>query len=409
MATCEHFTLCLDVSSHAKAADYSRPTARQRLAATQPSGRANATQNLPTESTFPGPLVLPGDDLAEDPKYPPQSLRSWIREKDRNAVTNERRIIYLVPSPAVDESVLMLNSWAQASEDATGSASPAVDDVFAYLQAFYHGLEVKVLADSKLKFNTWGGKPRKKRAQRQLNLKDLLDVAIGILPEDAYALLMLVDHDLYEDDDDDFCCGRAYGGSRVAVVSTARYNPALDVEQEVEREHAWPASHCKDYVDACCSEGEHIKAPPTKKQRRAVMPNYNEADVKETPITAAVAACNAHYATRTTNESRASPSTLWLGRVCKTASHELGHCFGMDHCVYYACIMQSTAGLSEDARQPPYLCPVDMAKLLHATGGSEGEWVEAMLWACARFEGGCGMFTGFGGWLKKRVEGFEGV
>ena len=41
----------------------------------------------------------------------------------------------------------------------------------------------------------------------QLNLDDLLDTAISVLPDDAYALLMLVEHDLFEDEDDDFCCG----------------------------------------------------------------------------------------------------------------------------------------------------------------------------------------------------------
>ena len=54
---------------------------------------------------------------------------------------------------------------------------------------------------------------------------------------------------------------------------------------------------------------------------------------------------------------------LWLTRVCKTASHELGHCFGFDHCTYLACIMQSTSCLAEDARQPPYLCAICEVKL----------------------------------------------
>lgn len=53
----------------------------------------------------------------------------------------------------------------------------------------------------------------------QLNLNDLLDAAISILPKDAYALLMLVHQDLYEDDDDDFCCGRAYVSIRVTDPS----------------------------------------------------------------------------------------------------------------------------------------------------------------------------------------------
>ena len=59
----------------------------------------------------------------------------------------------------------------------------------------------------------------------QLDLNDILDVVISVLPVDAYAFLLLVEHDLYENEDDDFCCGRAYGGSRCAIVSMARYNP----------------------------------------------------------------------------------------------------------------------------------------------------------------------------------------
>jgi archaemetzincin len=37
----------------------------------------------------------------------------------------------------------------------------------------------------------------------QLNLNDLLDAAIEILPADAYALIMLVEHDMFEDEDDE--------------------------------------------------------------------------------------------------------------------------------------------------------------------------------------------------------------
>lgn len=85
----------------------------------------------------------------------------------------------------------------------------------------------------------------------QLNLNDLLDHAISILPSDAYALLLLVQHDLYEDDDDDFCVGRAYGGSRVAVVSCARYRPELDGHAgvDVSGGHCWPGSHCERFVE----------------------------------------------------------------------------------------------------------------------------------------------------------------
>src|SRR5271170_949147 len=64
----------------------------------------------------------------------------------------------------------------------------------------------------------------------QLNLDDLLDAAISILPDGAYALLFLVHQDLFESPEDEFFCGRAYGASRVAVVSIARCNPSLDYQ-----------------------------------------------------------------------------------------------------------------------------------------------------------------------------------
>jgi archaemetzincin len=43
----------------------------------------------------------------------------------------------------------------------------------------------------------------------QLNFDNLLEAAIEILPADAYALIMLIEHDMFEDDDDEFVCGRA--------------------------------------------------------------------------------------------------------------------------------------------------------------------------------------------------------
>lgn len=128
-----------------------------------------------------------------------------------------------------------------------GAARPAepplFDDVLDYLQAFYHdlfyhGLDVKEYTPT-LTFNPWEAKPKPKRSPQessfiglqdastasstriqtrspspagrfslQLNPDDLLDAAISIQPRDAYALLLLVDHDLYEDEDDGFCCGR---------------------------------------------------------------------------------------------------------------------------------------------------------------------------------------------------------
>jgi len=392
--------------------------------------------DVPPNSTFPAPLVLPGDELAFDPGYPPQSLRSWKQLKERNVVTNLRRTIYVLPPPKAIANVDHVDKWASPQGIANPIEALAVDDIVDYLQAFYHGLPVKVLSKPKVRFADWDDVVRKKvkpksdgvrqhhdlalqtgseairiRVRKydtfpaQLNLNDLLDAAISLLPEDAYALLMIVNHDLYEDEEDDFCCGRAYGGSRVAVVSTARYNPDLDEVIGLDRSHAWPASHCKQYIQRCCEQP--TKVGPKAKRQKATARQVKGGQADDTAMSFAVAAHMAHpISTVDTSQSRDQLRVLWLGRVCKTAMHELGHCFGIDHCTYYACIMQGTAGLSEDTRQPPYVCPVDTAKLLTATGADEVEWLRALLEFCERF-GEEALFSSFAAWLRVRTAEVE--
>lgn len=233
----------------------------------------------------------------------------------------------------------------------------------------------------------------------QLNLNDLLDVAIEILPKDAHALLMLVDHDLYESKDDDFCCGRAYGGSRVAVVSYARYYPLLDSDQEVEKEHAWPASHCSEYMEAVCREAAAAQKKPRDDDEER--PQNGSEESVPSAMHDAVAAFTSLEGT-----PHSSYTDIWLGRVCKTAAHELGHCVGIAHCVYYACLMQATSGLTEDSGQPPYLCPVDLAKVLYATSADEKERYAALLAFCERFPNDR-MFSAFAAWLRVRLNEVE--
>jgi hypothetical protein len=59
-----------------------------------------------------------------------------------------------------------------------------------------------------------------------------------------------------EDEEDDLACGKAYGGSRIAVVSAARYDPSLDKKQKISREHVWPASHGEEYIRTCCEAAD---------------------------------------------------------------------------------------------------------------------------------------------------------
>ena len=52
-----------------------------------------------------------------------------------------------------------------------------------------------------------------------------------------------------------------------------------------------------------------------------------------------------------------------LSRALKLVAHEIGHMFGLDHCVFYECVMNGTNSLSETDRRPHHLCPVCIAKL----------------------------------------------
>ncbi|APA08035.1 hypothetical protein sscle_03g028050 [Sclerotinia sclerotiorum 1980 UF-70] len=401
-------------------------------------------------STFPGPLVLDGDDLEREPRQMGQSFRAWERGRWRNFVGKEwegkgkvgefRRTIYVVAPPGVDGEGVegFMRGWCEVEgvgedggkgkgkrkrgdaienggEGAEWETGNWVSDIISYLQAFYHGLPVKQMDPTHLHFTPWeedtppnpsqarSNSRRKKNKNppsislhtsssntktriryratpsspfsHQLNLSDLLDSAIDMLPSDAYALLILVNHDLYEDDDDEFICGRAYGGSRVAVVSTARYNPLLDETQGIERIHGWPGSHCADYINGVCGEPKPKTKTKTGKRKR-IHENDDDDDDDDDDDKNPSYALNPsplHSAlTQQTTLLHNTPNvqqTLHLSRICRIASHELGHCFGIAHCIYYACSMQGSGSIIEDARQPPYLCPVDLKKVVTATGG----------------------------------------
>ena len=406
--------------------------------------------------TFPAPLVLPGDDLSLDPRYSPQSLNAWIREKDRNKVTGEKNVIYVAAPPEIDSDFEFIDTWSQLQQKVDGSdmrnvkkihdnhleqeyivtKPQQVQDIADYLAAFYTGMPVKVLPLS-ICFTGWRDKRTAKAIStappfiglntstecvrigtracpdavfsRQLNLNDLLDAAMDMLPKDAYALLLIVDHDLYEDEDDEFICGRAYGGSRIAIISTARYNPHLDCEQGVELEHAWPASHCEVYVHRCCGNPSQRKLPRSK-DPESVPPHHMRSPIPIEPILSPLQAAVTAHSALAHMESQTSSllSGLWLGRLCRTASHELGHCFGLDHCVYYACVMQGSASLLEDARQPPYLCPIDLAKLLRATGADAEQRYLALLSYCEK-HGDTRVFAAFAAWIRLRVKDLDKV
>ncbi|MEK7951466.1 archaemetzincin [Luteolibacter soli] len=57
---------------------------------------------------------------------------------------------------------------------------------------------------------------------------------------------------------------------------------------------------------------------------------------------------------------------LVLGRAAKVLTHEMGHMFGIRHCVHYECIMGGVNHLAEADAAPMHLCPVCLRKLYYA-------------------------------------------
>lgn len=434
---CQHKTILLKPSACAAHVGYKAATARGILAAAELSDESLGSDSgaeedaaLQLSAFFPAPLILPGDELAYEPDEEGQSYHDWLDEEERNRPVSKRATLYVASVPVIDSSARHIGSWTRLGAQGSSVASddqaveaPLAEDIIDYLGAFYHGMHVKPLP-GQLAFTGWDGEEdpedissgisyiglaAKNNCTRvrvrlspdgvypkQLNLEDILDAAIEMLPRDAYALLLLVDHDLYENDEDDFCCGRAYGGSRVCVVQSARYHPALDQQAGIERAHMWPSSHCRAYLDKVCraegitvsrasrgvmaTAGSESSTSSLEPIRLAIDAATRAATDQSTKTTAATTTPAASASpTQDQREHNLKMQGLWLSRLARTTAHELGHCLGLDHCVYHACLMQSTASMAEDVRQPPYLCPVCLRKVTHAIavellgGGTSGK------------------------------------
>lgn len=56
-------------------------------------------------------------------------------------------------------------------------------------------------------------------------------------------------------------------------------------------------------------------------------------------------------------------------RCAKVLCHELGHLFGLSHCIWFQCLMNGSNGDWESDQNPAHVCPVCLAKLDVSLGG----------------------------------------
>ncbi len=69
---------------------------------------------------------------------------------------------------------------------------------------------------------------------------------------------------------------------------------------------------------------------------------------------------------------------MFLRRALKLLSHEVGHIFSIEHCIWFQCVMSGANSLAEDDRYPAHLCPIDLRKLQWNTGFDRVKRYEAL-------------------------------
>ncbi|CAF1373267.1 unnamed protein product [Adineta steineri] len=137
----------------------------------------------------------------------------------------------------------------------------------------------------------------------QICVDNVLNLLKRSVPQDARCLVAITLHDFYSSESDLFIAGLAQGNARVAAFSFFRYDPRLKFGDEF----------------------------------------WYDWKIKQT-------------------QSKLISKTLLL-RSCRLLTHEIGHLLGIDHCIYYNCLMNGSGHLKEDFSQPLFLCPIDMRKL----------------------------------------------
>ncbi|CAG9333377.1 unnamed protein product [Blepharisma stoltei] len=73
----------------------------------------------------------------------------------------------------------------------------------------------------------------------------------------------------------------------------------------------------------------------------------------------------ARYSPSFYGEESENENEIIIYRAVKVMIHEIGHMFGLLHCIYYSCIMNGSNHIEENDRKPLHLCPICLRKLHH--------------------------------------------
>jgi len=148
--------------------------------------------------------------------------------------------------------------------------------------------------------------------------------------EKDFCIMGITMEDLFDGPSDLFCAGMAFGGDKVAVFSFKRYHPLIKMHPL-----HW---HKYGYSKTCDGYSYFDDDDQNPKGLSPHPPLLGSKD----------------------NESNneCEFESEFLRRSSKLLSHELGHLYGLDHCIHNRCLMMGTGHLVEDFRAPSHLCGI---------------------------------------------------
>jgi len=268
-----------------------------------------ATFDSQSEESLIRPMPLPGpqDWLSRFPTDP-ESFEKWEGREERNEVVPGKNTIYILPIGEFSELTNVEES--KGSQCQSGVTDPFLAELLEYAEIFFFGLPIKMLPRvpvESLNATTRNYEVARGVKRDQLQTKEIFLFLLHMVPRDAYCVLAITMMDLYPDKRWNFVFGQASTRDRIGVFSFARNHP--------------------DFFSA----GKVVSLDK----------------LSEVSVLA---------------------KQLMTWRSCNILTHEITHMFGLEHCVYFSCLMNGRNHEEESDRSGSFFCPVCLHKLQHAIG-----------------------------------------
>lgn len=272
-----------------------------------------------SEESLIRPMPLPGpqDWLSRFPTEP-ESFEKWESREERNEVVAGKNTIYIMPIGEFSEQATLEE---KAKDKKSGVSDPFLAELLEYAEIFFFGLPIKMLPRvpvESLNATTRMLEVARGVKRKQLQTKEIFLFLHHMLPRDAYCVLAITMLDLYPDRRWNFVFGQASTRDRIGVFSFARNHPDFFT------------------VDKPVSLDKLSEVSILAKQ-------------------------------------------MMVWRSVNILTHEITHMFGLEHCVYFSCLMNGRNHQEESDKAGSFLCPICLHKLQHAIGFDYIARYEAML------------------------------